>query len=152
MKKYGMIAVICSLFLLGACGQQKQPNENATPQPIVAELTVPEKAAVNEEVALITKVTQGEEIVSDADEVVYEVWQEGKKEDSEMIEAKKDKEENYIAKKTFPQDGIYHVQVHVTARGLHTMPKKPITIGQGQSTDSTQTPAETEEHQQHSDM
>ncbi|WP_338753516.1 FixH family protein [Bacillus sp. FJAT-52991] len=150
-KQWMMMVVICSLFLLGACGQQKQQTENtAPPQPIEAELTVPEKAAVNEEVTLTTKVTQGEEIVSDADEVMYEVWQEGKKEDSEMIEAEKDKEGNYIAKKAFAQDGVYHVQVHVTARGLHTMPKKPITIGQGQPTDSTTTPQETEEHQQHS--
>ncbi|OZI12499.1 hypothetical protein CEW92_05990 [Bacillaceae bacterium SAS-127] len=137
-KQWTMMVMICALFLLGACGQQKQQNENAAPQPIEAQLTVPETAAVNEEVTFTTKVTQGEETVEDADEVQYEVWQEGKKEDSEMIEAEKDKEGNYIAKKAFTQDGIYQVQVHVTARGLHTMPKQPVTIGQ--PTDTTTTP------------
>ncbi|MGM7636225.1 FixH family protein [Bacillus sp. Hm123] len=137
-KQWTMIVMICALFLLGACGQQKQQNENAAPQPIEAQLTVPETAAVNEEVTFTTKVTQGEETVEDADEVQYEVWQEGKKEDSEMIEAEKDEEGNYVVKKTFEQDGIYQVQVHVSARGLHTMPKKPITIGQ--PTDATTAP------------
>ena len=26
---------------------------------------------------------------------------------------------------------LFHIQVHVTARGMHTMPKKEVTVGDG---------------------
>lgn len=47
-----------------------------------------------------------------------------KKEESSLIEAKNNNDGTYDAETTFEHDGVFTVQVHVTARGLHTMPKK----------------------------
>ncbi|WP_100330544.1 FixH family protein [Bacillus xiapuensis] len=129
-KQFFMIIAVCAALVLGACGaKEPKKEENGAPKPLAADLQVPDKADVDEEVKFQTKVTQGAEAVSDADEVKYEVWRDGKKESSEMIEAKSIGKGRYTAKKAFEADGVYYVQVHVTARGLHTMPKAAITVG-----------------------
>ncbi|ARJ38104.1 hypothetical protein CSV71_07625 [Sporosarcina sp. P21c] len=131
MKRFGMFAMSTALIgILAGCGQDdKVPTEAVLPDPIEVELTVPEKGNVNEPVTITTHVTQGEENVDDASEVEYEIWEEGKKEDSIHVETTNDKEGIYSAENTFESDGIYHVQVHVTARGMHVMPEKQIQIG-----------------------
>ncbi|MBM7647595.1 maltose-binding protein MalE [Bacillus ectoiniformans] len=130
-KKFLMILFAAGLaILMSGCTDKKEESKNqGPPQPIEANLTVPETAAINEKVTFKTAVSQGEEAVEDADEVMYEVWEEGAKETSEMLEAKMEKGGIYTAEKTFEKDAVYHVQVHVTARGLHTMPKKQIVAG-----------------------
>lgn len=122
---------ILSLFL-ASCGNSgnNEPSDEI-PEELVVELEVQETADVNEAVPFKSTVTQGDEKIKDADEVEFEVWEDGKKEDSEMIEAKNNKDGTYEAEKAFERDGVYTVQVHVTARGLHTMPKKTVTVGEG---------------------
>lgn len=126
--------VVIGIFVLGlaACGKgASEDSDNDIPKPIDVVLEVQETAEIGETVPFKATVTQGEEKVADADEVEFEIWEEGKKEDSEMIEAKNNKDGTYEAEKSFDADGVYTVQVHVTARGLHTMPKKSITVGEG---------------------
>ncbi|MGR3763456.1 FixH family protein [Rossellomorea sp. NS-SX7] len=124
----GVLAIFIS-----ACGNSNA-NDSSTEEnkmePLAAELDVPEKGDKGKAVSLSVKVTQGDENVEDADEVKYEVWKNGHKEESEMIEAKHDKSGIYEAEKTFDEDGMYTVQVHVTARDMHTMPKTEIAIGE----------------------
>ncbi|PLS18224.1 hypothetical protein CVD28_08020 [Bacillus sp. M6-12] len=43
-----------------------------------------------------------------------------------MLKTDHKKEGIYTAKNTFTTGGIYYVQSHVTARSLHSMPKKKI--------------------------
>ena len=95
------------------------------------QLTVTEQVDVNGIIKMAAVVTQGEDKVDNADEVEFEVWEEGKKDDSVKIESKNDKDGLYTAETSFDHDGLFHVQVHVTARGLHTMPKKEVTVGNG---------------------
>ncbi|MDV6377977.1 FixH family protein [Sporosarcina sp. GW1-11] len=132
MKRFGILTIgVVMTALLAACGQEDDvPTEAALPEPIEVELTVPETAEVMEPVTLTTLVTQGEEKVEDATEVEYEIWQEGKKEDSIHIDTSNDKGGLYSATTTFENDGVYHVQVHVTAREMHVMPEKKIQIGE----------------------
>ncbi|XXM73969.1 FixH family protein [Lysinibacillus sphaericus] len=128
---------ILALFI-SACGNSsgEEPAEkDNNMEPIEAKLDVPEKISKGESAALSTKVTQGDENVDDADEVKYEIWKNGHKDESEMIEVEKKKDGVYTAEKTFDEDGIYTVQVHVTARDMHTMPKAELAVGSIESED-----------------
>ncbi|MCA1061969.1 FixH family protein [Rossellomorea sp. AcN35-11] len=133
MKKVSLFVLIGFITLfIAACGNANDDNgarEDEKLEAIEAKLDVPEKGEKGQSVSFSTKVTQGDENVEDAGEVKYEIWKAGHKEESEMIEAKHDKNGVYKGEKTFEEDGMYTVQVHVTARDMHTMPKADIMIG-----------------------
>ncbi len=140
MKKRNLAAgtVFIALLVTG-CGQNDEaaPNKTSTEEtavvPISVDLSVPEKGAADEQIPLKAVVTQGEQKVEDANEVVYEIWEDGKQEESWKVESKMTDAGIYEAEAKFDHDGKYHVQVHVTARDMHTMPMKEITIGEGAS-------------------
>lgn len=126
--------LVIGLFVLAlaACGNTgTEDSEDDIPKPLDVELEVQETADIGETVPFKATVTQGDEKIKDADEVEFEIWEEGKKEDSEMIKAKNNKDGTYEAEKSFDADGVYIVQVHVTARAMHSMPKKSVTVGEG---------------------
>lgn len=151
MKRFGMLVMSTAMIgILAGCGQDEDvPTEAVLPEPIEVELTVPEQGNVNEPVTLTTLVTQGEENVEDASEVEYEIWEEGKKEDSIHVETTNDKEGIYSAENTFETDGLYHVQVHVTARGMHIMPEKQIQIGEATQHADEHESAQEGQHHEH---
>ncbi len=135
------------VLLLVACGNSDDneganDKETETPEMLEVELEVETEVKPGETVPLKAIVTQGDEKVSDADEVEYEVWEENKKEDSEMIEAENEGDGVYTAEKTFDDEGVYVVQVHVTARGQHNMPKETITVGDGETHNDHETEGE----------
>ncbi|ARD47295.1 hypothetical protein SporoP37_03530 [Sporosarcina sp. P37] len=152
MKRFGMLVMSTAMITaLAGCGQKEEvPTEAALPEPIEVELTVPEQANANEPVTLTTLVTQGDEKVEDASEVEYEIWEEGKKEDSIHVETTNDKEGIYSAETTFETDGMYHVQVHVTARDMHVMPEKQIQIGESAQHSDGHESAQEGQHNEHS--
>lgn len=127
MKK--MILIALSL-LLAACGAGKANSGDADfiVEELVVEIQTPEQVGAGEKVPLTVKVTQGDEAVEDADEVMFEVWQSGSPKDSEMIEAKHIGDGVYEAETTF-EEGVYFAYAHTTARQLHAMPKQQITAG-----------------------
>lgn len=128
--KYRYVFLLLGILFLYACsndgGAQLEKNE-----PLHVELTVPETADVDETFEMAAYVTQGDEEVNDADEVVFEVWEEGNREDGQMIEADDPVDGLYRSDISFGHDGNFHIQVHVTARGLHIMPQKEVIIGEG---------------------
>ncbi|TWI57223.1 FixH family protein [Halalkalibacter nanhaiisediminis] len=133
MKKKWLISTVATCMVLAACGQNEEEQGTAMVDeltPIEVELDVPEKAEIGEVVTFSSTVTQGDDLVDDANEVVYEVWLEGQKEESEMIEAKDQEGNIYLLNHTFEEEGLYHVQTHVTARGLHRMPTAQIQVGE----------------------
>ncbi|WP_053075000.1 FixH family protein [Ornithinibacillus californiensis] len=131
-SKLFFILIAVSIILLAACSDTNENNPDEEEVLVLgATLDVPEAAEVNEEVELLATVTYGEENVTDADEVVYEIWEEGKKDESTKIESTNNEDGTYTATTSFDHDGLFHVQVHVTARDMHTMPKLAITIGEG---------------------
>jgi hypothetical protein len=146
LKKILLIFALISL-LLAACNNQtpeKKVGENEELQMIdVAIQLDPEKADPGQEVTIKAAVTQGDEKVEDADEVKFEVWKHGE-EDHEMVEGKHVGEGIYSIKKTFNEEGTYYVVAHVTARGMHNMPKKEFIIGQPSKTTEEQN--QTSEH------
>ena len=142
-RKIGLFILIVILGALTACGKGKEeevPTEVKAPEMLEVELTVSETADVDETVEMKAFVTQGDEKIEDADEVVFEVWEEGKKSDSEMIDSVNEKEGIYTAETSFDHDGLFHVQVHVTANGLHTMPLKEVVVGDGGNYDEQAEP------------
>jgi len=120
--------------MLAACGQQNEKEETkaSSPdltKPLKVDLQVPEKGAKDESIQLKAIVKHDGKPVDDASDVQYEVWLNGAKDKSEMIEAKHEKGGVYTADHAFAKDGKYTVQVHVTAHDLHTMPTSVIVIG-----------------------
>ncbi|UFT99571.1 FixH family protein [Radiobacillus kanasensis] len=125
------IAMAIILLLLSACTANSNSSNNGNPIPEVveAEIQLPEEIYLNTESILKVIVTQGQGNIEEADDVQFEIWSENNKEASEMIKANNEKNGIYSIKKTFQQDGIYYIQTHVTAKGLHVMPKKRFIVG-----------------------
>ena len=117
--------------MLAACGSEDADSSGAgnSLEEVVVEINTPQEAEAAEEVLLSVTVTQGDEAVEDADEVVYEVWESGDRNNGEMIEAEHTSGGVYEAETVFEEEGLYYMQAHTTARRLHVMPKQEITVG-----------------------
>jgi len=129
LRKFPMSFIcILLLFLLASCNNQGQ-TKNAVPQMLNVELSVqPEKGKPNEPIVFEAKVTQGRETVTNADNVTFEIWR-SKAKKHEQVKIKKATNGVYQLTKEFQQEGTYYIISHVTARGMHNMPKKEFTVG-----------------------
>lgn len=128
MKKY-LVLIVSLFFLMVLTSCSNNTNTNEEPKMVNVELsTNPKTGKVNEPITFKAKVTQGEEKVNDADEVVFEIWR-SKDAKHEKYEIKHPKDGIYSMKKTFQQEGTYYIVSHVTARGMHNMPKKEFIVG-----------------------
>ncbi|MEK6454247.1 FixH family protein [Caldifermentibacillus hisashii] len=147
---YLTIILILFSFLLTACNDstKKTTNEEEIPELVEVDLQVPEKAEVGEKILIKAHVTQGNEEVDDADEVVFEIWKNGSKDESQMLDFTKQEKGNYQLETTFDSSGVYYIQVHVTARRMHVMPKQQIIIGDVDPNEITTT-EETDHHDHH---
>src|SRR5699024_9251930 len=131
MKKYGLLIFTFSLlFVLTACGNNNDEN-NEEMAMVEVDYQLPETAEVGEEVELIAVVTFEDEPVEDAKELDFEVWEKGDRDNGDMLEAEYVGDGKYVATYTFDRDGIFESYAHTTARDMHVMPKKEITIGEG---------------------
>lgn len=129
MKKFVWLGL--PFLLLGACGseQSASPGAGEPNQEVMVEFNTEQQADPAEEILLSVTLTQGDEAVEDADEVVYEVWESGDRDNSEMIPAEHTEDGVYEAETSFEEEGLYYMQAHTTARSLHVMPKQEITVG-----------------------
>lgn len=133
MKKVFYSAI--ALLLLVACGstndndQAMNLEEQALLELNVEILTAEDAFEPGVEGKVEIEVTEGDDPVSDADEVLFEVWEHGKQEDSEKIEGELEGDGKYFLTYMFEEEGIYYVIPHVTARGKHTMPKQEFNVG-----------------------
>jgi len=137
-KFFSFISILILITILAACSNDNSEKEDKDTEQAEEELEVlevdldtPKTLDVDEKTTLSAKVTYGDEDVKDADEVEYEIWEEGNKEASTMHEAKNEKDGTYTYETSFDDDGEYVVQVHVTAKEQHNMPKNNITVGEG---------------------
>jgi len=122
--------VVFSLLFLAACGASDD-NEEITADDLKmleVDFELPETASVGDTVELQATVTYGDEVVEDADEMVFEVWLEDNEDDSENFEGVHQGDGVYTAETTFEEAGTYEAYAHTTARELHTMPLKSIEI------------------------
>lgn len=138
MKKWLIsLFVAVPLLLVGCNSDDSKDNDEANKNTesvdpasleVVVDILTPEKLEVNRAVELQAKVTQNNKAVDDA-EVKFEVWESGFKDKGQMIEGKLDKDGVYKAEFTFDHDGVYYMYAHTTARGMHTMPKQKLIVG-----------------------
>jgi hypothetical protein len=152
MKKSFLLLLVSLLgiLLLTACGQ----DEEVVPQFTDVKLSVnPEKGAVNEPVTIEAKVTYGDEEVTDADEVLFEIWR-AHDEEHEKLEIKHAENGVYRLETSFDREGTYYVISHVTARDMHNMPKTEFVIGEPSEPEDESSSSEmdmgegTEEHEE----
>lgn len=129
MKKLTIVFLSLIISVMLTSCSEKNSQEIAEPQFLDVKLTVnPEKAQPNEPITFEAAVTYGKEKVTDADEVVFEIWR-ANDENHEKIEMKSDKDGVYRLKKSFAKDGTYYIYSHVTAKSMHNMPKKEFVVG-----------------------
>jgi hypothetical protein len=131
MRKYTVI--LLSVILLGGCSMEKESRKSENKIPLEVSILTPETISSHEEITLKALVTQGEEKVTDANDVVFEVWQSGRN-DREMLNAEHHGDGIYSAKKRFSENGHYFVVAHVTARNMHSMPTKQVIAGTPENT------------------
>ncbi|MBA4603008.1 FixH family protein [Thermoactinomyces mirandus] len=130
-----MPAVACSPTEPAAEQHDPAPethHHNHTPASTQLDITFqssPDHPGKNQPVELKSVITAEKDPVENA-QVEYEVWKQG--EQHEMIKASHQANGIYVATKNFPQDGQYHVIVHVTAPGIHQMINGSVLIGESQ--------------------
>ncbi|WP_223700914.1 FixH family protein [Sutcliffiella deserti] len=150
MKRYLLFISLIAILMTTACGNTSNNQESGTgdgiPTIVEVEILLPESIEPNEEVKIEALVTQGEEKVQDANEVMFEVWQQGQEVDHEMIEATNDGSGIYSFTKTFEEEGIYYIVAHTTARDMHVMPRIEVTVGHPEPSESAHNHEEHEEH------
>lgn len=130
MKKMVAAVLFSAVFLLNGCGSEENKAHTAaeTPEVLDVKLTGPEKVKPGEHAAYEAAVSYGDEAVTDADEVEFEVWKDGEKNDSKMFKAKQE-DGVYRFETEFKKDGVYTVQSHVTAKKQHSMPTLKVQVG-----------------------
>jgi len=132
MVKKSLLLVACScLLILGACQSESAQKESGLPEVVEADIQLPEEMEAGQEYPLKVVVTQGEENVDDAEEVVFEMTNLATPDESEKVDAVHDGKGTYSITTSFPKNGTYTVQTHVTARDMHVMPKVEVVIGEG---------------------
>ncbi|SEQ80294.1 YtkA-like [Piscibacillus halophilus] len=141
MKKIIWICLIGFITLLVACNEQKSnenkhDNENSSHEtnndedhnedislvPVKVEILVDGEIELGEE-TLQARVLHDDEPIAEADEVIFEVWETGHEDESEMVEASHTKDGIYEASYPFEKEGTYEMYAHVTANSQHVMPK-----------------------------
>ncbi|WP_456272192.1 FixH family protein [Bacillus sp. AK031] len=126
-----ILTLIAIAVIFAACsnkGNESHSNDEA-PEMVEVQINLgSENLQPGREAAIEAVVTQGDEKVEDADEVLFEVWRDGQ-EVHEEIEGKHEGNGVYAISQTFEKPGTYYVIAHVTARDMHTMPKKEFNVG-----------------------
>ncbi|WP_108672413.1 FixH family protein [Peribacillus acanthi] len=126
MKRIGVYLSVVLIILVGCTENNENQNSEDVPELIKVNVEMnPQDINANTEVIIKAKVTQGNDVVDDADEVKFEIWKEGQSDQEHVkIDGEYDSEaEVYFIKKTFNEPGQYFVISHVTARRMHNMPK-----------------------------
>lgn len=124
--KHVLVGMIVLAVLMGCKDPAKESNE----LPDIIEVSVnlsKNPAKVGEPILFEIRVTQGEETVTDANEIEFEFFQQSGL-NKEKVKIKKAKDGVYNLEKSFDEEGTYYFIPHVTARGMHAMPREKFTI------------------------
>ncbi|MFD2657029.1 FixH family protein [Gracilibacillus thailandensis] len=151
MKKNYILITLLAL-LLAACSSQAEDDdqhEDEEVKGIQVDFKLPKEAEVGESVSLQTTVTYGEdELVTDAQEMTFEYWNVEDSDNTVHVDATNHEDGTYSAEVTFEEPGTYEIYAHTTAREIHSMPKKAITItGEETEHHDHESHEDTEEHE-----
>ena len=132
MKKLFLTLAMAAVLTVG-CGAEEEAvdtlGSGEVPVEVIVDVLTPEKLNAGEVTTLEVKVTQGDEVVNDADSVEFEVWESGLREEGTMLDGELTEDGVYTAEYTFDHDGVYYMYAHTTARGMHVMPKQQFIVG-----------------------
>lgn len=143
-----VIAVILLGTLIGCSKENEEKQVSEELKHLEVEIVADEKIELNKEVEIACLVTYGDEKVTDADEVKFEIWKQGE-EKHEMITGEHQGDGKYAVTKTFTEAEKYSVVAHVTARSMHNMPKKEIMVGQVQENQAVHETTNKQTHHSH---
>lgn len=132
MKRFSITItmIILTAILLVACDNGDEKDELLM---LEVDFEPETTASVGDEVELVATVTYGDELVTDADEMEFEYWigdgeEDPEERDSITIDSTNNEDGTYSVEVTFDEPGEYWIYAHTTARDLHTMPKRSITV------------------------
>ncbi|WP_028545434.1 FixH family protein [Paenibacillus taiwanensis] len=140
MWKKTALASILILALITGCSNDKGTNSSHEGHSmgmdiealggqmdlIAVELQIPEQVKVNEPAVFTAHVTLQEKPINDAEKVEFEWWLEGAEHQKKVVGVKADG--NYELEQTFTVPGKYTIISHVSANGMHSMPKKSFEV------------------------
>lgn len=143
-KKLWMIMFVFTLILVAGCADDTNDSLGNDNELLMIDVAFdpPEKVEVGETILLEATVTQGDELIVDADDVNFEYWIGDNRDDSITIDATNHGDGTYTAEISLDEDGIFTMYAHVTARTMHTMPKRSVTVGTGESAEDESTDEE----------
>lgn len=133
MKRFiTILSLVLTAVVLVACGSGSNDEDDDLLM-LEVEFEPQETASVGDTVELVATVTYGDEAVTDADEMEFEYWigdgeETPEERDSTFVEATNNDDGTYSIEVTFEDAGEYWIYAHTTARDLHTMPKRSITV------------------------
>lgn len=134
MMKKSLLSLVAIPILLFGCSEEVEVDtlDSGKNIPVAVEVEVLNELTFEpgQEVELAARVTQGDEVVNDADEVKFEVWESGKRTEGVMLDGVFSEDGIYSIKYTFPHEGMYYMFAHTTARGMHVMPRVELIVGE----------------------
>jgi YtkA-like len=112
-KLFYILTLLSIITIFTGCSNEKNNSESSQNDEIPEMLEVQinldtENPQPNQEVTISALVTQGDEKVDDADEVLFEVWKDGQ-EEHEKIEGEHKGNGVYSISKSFPEEGVWYV-------------------------------------------
>lgn len=129
MRRLGLFVLLACVLLLVSCSSASAPDSEVEAL-IQVDLIMPAGLVeIGQFVPFEARVTQGEKPVEDAQEVNFE-FRLVDQDEHDLIDANHAENGSYRIDKTFEAEGTYEVTAHVTARGMHVMPKKEIVVGE----------------------
>lgn len=122
--------VIASVMLLAACGgDDDEENDDDDLKMLDVDFDPPEEVDVDETVEFEATVTYGGDKVTDADEMEFEYWESGDRDNSTFEDGENNGDGTYTLDVSFDDEGVYEVYAHTTAEAMHHMPKRFIAVG-----------------------
>ena len=129
MKKIWLVIMLISLFLVGCTKDDVDESSVEMEKPLEVTILTEENVPVHTNVELSAQVKYDNGYVNDADEVNFEIWESGLREEGEIVAGAFTKDGIYMAHYQFDHDGVYYMYAHTTAKGMHTMPKQKLIVG-----------------------
>ncbi|MFD2925097.1 FixH family protein [Halobacillus naozhouensis] len=139
MKNLTKIAMLLGLIIiLAACGsstengESEESNTTSNKEPIMPEVEVQfeeEPLPLKEETVIQAVVTKGENKVTDAESVKFEIWHTNAgQEQSDTVKAEHTSDGIYEAAYTFEKPGTYQVIAHTQTATMHVMPQVEVKV------------------------
>lgn len=153
MKKFLVIGAI-TLALAGCSNDAHEGMHEPSLEVVEVEVLTNKQLEPGEQVTLSARVTQEKQAVNDAEEVKFEVWESGLRDQGTTLEGELTEDGVYEVAYTFETEGVYYMFAHTTARGMHVMPKTEFIVGDPDMSEvlednSTDTMDHEEDHNDH---